>query len=259
VTSAFYLPTGEPGRYQATEHTGGPWDPALQHGGPPSALLARAAEAEPGRWPFTVVRMAVEILGPVPVGEVSVSSQVVRSGRSVELLEAELTAGGRVAVRARAWRIRLAELDLPDNVLVPPDTPPMPAADSAVPEGWGGGFVHSMDFRFATGNWATPGPATMWARFRYPLVAGEESSGLTRLMMLADCGNGVSSTLPIGSWIFINPDLTVHLSRYPKGEWLCIDAATTADHRGFGVATSVLYDASGRVANGAQSLFIDSR
>ena len=259
MSDAFFEPLGERGRYLATEHTGGPWDPRLQHGGPPSALLARAAEQTPQSWPSTVVRMAVEILGPTPVGEVSVSATVARSGRSVELIEAELSAGGRVAVKARAWRIRQAELDIPANVLVPADCPPLPAEGAAVPDGWGGGFVHSMDFRFVTGNWATPGPATMWARFRYPLVAGEPSTGLQRLMMLADCGNGVSSSLPIGAWIFINPDLTVHLARYPSGEWLCIDAQTSADPGGFGLATSMLYDASGRVANGAQSLFVEPR
>jgi hypothetical protein len=94
---------------------------------------------------------------------------------------------------------------------------------------------------------------------RMPLIAGEEPTGLQRLMVLADCGNGVSASLPIGQWLFINPDLTVHLCRYPTGEWLCIDAATTADERGFGVATSTLYDERGRVAHGAQSLFIAPR
>jgi hypothetical protein len=259
VTSAFYLPAGDDDTFVATEHTGGPWDATLQHGGPPSALLARAAERETASWPFTVVRMAVEILGPVPVGEVSVASHVARSGRSVELIEAELSAGGRVAVSARAWRVRLADLELPATVAVPRDTPPLPDEDSPPPAGWPGGFINSMDCRFTTGGWNDPGPATMWGRLRVRLVEGEQASGLQRLMTLADCGNGVSSSLPITEWMFINPDLTVHLSRYPNGEWLCIDAATTADRRGFGVATSTLYDEDGQVAHGAQSLFVDHR
>ena len=254
-----YLPTDDDDRFIATEHTGGPWDAALQHGGPPSALLARAAEGQTASWPSTVVRMAVEILGPVPVGEVTVASQIARSGRSVELIEAELSAGGRVAIRARAWRIRRGDLDLPAAVAVPTDTPPMPDEDSPYPEGWPGGFLHAMQMRFPKGSWTEPGPATAWGRMRIPLVAGEEPSGLQRLMVLADCGNGVSNALPIDDWLFINPDLTVHLSRYPEGEWLCLDAATTADSRGFGVATSTLYDLHGRVGYGAQSLFIGPR
>jgi hypothetical protein len=259
VSTAFYLPTDDDDRYVATEHTGGPWDAALQHGGPPSALLARAAEQATASWPGTVVRMAVEILGPVPVGEVRIASHIARPGRSVELVEAELTAAGRVAVRARAWRVRRAELDLPAAVAVPSDTPPMPDVATTYPDGWPGGFLRAMELRFARGSWVEPGPATAWARMQMPLVDGEEPTGLQRLMVLADCGNGVSNALPITEWLFINPDLTVHLSRYPQGEWMCIDAATTADPSGFGVATSTLFDRSGRVGHGAQSLFIDRR
>jgi hypothetical protein len=113
--------------------------------------------------------------------------------------------------------------------------------------------------RFPPGSWNEPGPATAWGRLRVPLVAGEEPSGLQRLMVLADCGNGVSNSLPIEDWLFINPDLTVHLGRYPRGEWLCLDATTTADAHGFGVATSTLYDQAGAVGYGAQSLFIGHR
>jgi hypothetical protein len=259
VADAFYLPTEAPDRFVATESTGGPWDANLQHGGPPSALLARAAEQIEPAWPSTVVRMAVEILGPVPVGEVDVSSHVARTGRSVQLIEAELSAAGRVAVRARAWRIRRTELDLPDGVAAPTQVPAMPAQDSPYPDLWPGGFMHAMQMRFTVGSWLEPGPATAWGRMRVPLVAGEEPTGLQRLMVLADCGNGVSSSLPISDWLFINPDLTVHLDRYPAGEWLCIEAATTADPQGFGLAASTLYDATGRVARGAQSLFVDRR
>jgi hypothetical protein len=259
VTDAFYLPINDDGGYLATEHTTGPWDPGLQHGGPPSALLARAAEREPERWPATVVRMVVEILGPVPVGEVTVASHVARSGRSVELIEAELSAGGRVAARARAWRVRVAELDLPPEALGTSEAPPFPAEDNEPPTGWRSGFLRAVHWRYAAGDWNVPGPATMWGRLRVQLVDGEQPSGLARLMTLADCGNGVSSALPLGKWIFINPDLTVHLSRYPAGEWLCLDATTTVDPHGFGLAVSTLYDAGGPVGHGAQSLFVEQR
>ncbi len=259
MTDAFYVPAADDDTFLATEHTGGPWDPAMQHGGPPSALLARAIEQVPADRPATVVRMAVEILGPVPVGEVRVHSRLARPGRSVELLEAELTAGGRAAVKARAWRVRVAWLDLPADVEVPTGAPPMPDHDTEYAGDWPGGFLRAMQLRFSEGSWTELGPATTWGRQRVPLVDGEQPSGLQRLMVLADCGNGISSALPIADWVFINPDLTVHLCRYPVGEWLCLQAATTADPSGFGVATSTLYDASGRVGHGAQSLFIDKR
>jgi hypothetical protein len=259
VADAFYLPH-DAGRFTATPLTAGPWDGALQHGGPPSALLARAVEATPADRPSTVVRMSVDLLGPVPVGPVEVSSRVLRPGRSVELVEAELHAAGRVAARALAWRIREVALEPPAAAVAVRDAPPFPDTDGDAVPNWAGGFISSLQTRFVSGGWNLPGPATMWARMRVPLVDGEAASGLQRLMVLADCGNGISSALPISDWIFINPDLTVHLTRVPAGDWLCLQAETRIEPaRGFGLASSRLYDRTGQIATGAQSLLVSAR
>jgi hypothetical protein len=259
VPDAFYLPL-DAGRFTATALTAGPWDSELQHGGPPSALLARAVEQTPADRPSTVVRMSVDLLGPVPVGPVEVSSRVLRPGRSVELVEAELSAAGRVAARALAWRIRELPLELPDAAAGIRQPPPFIETDSDAGPGWTGGFISSLQTRFVEGGWNAPGPATMWARMRVPLVDAEQPSGLQRLMVLADCGNGISSALPISDWMFINPDLSVHLTRLPDGDWLCLQAETRIDPaRGFGLAASRLYDRTGQIATGAQSLLVTAR
>lgn len=261
VTEAFFTPLGGD-RYTSTEHTSGPWDPAYQHGGPPAALLARAIEHQPAPWPEAVVlRMSVDILGPVPVAEVAVTSRVIRPGRSVELVEAELTAGGRAAVRAQAWRARTADLDLPelppahDDPNIDP-VPPLPTEATELPAGWTGGYLHALEWRLAAGAWGERGPATMWGRMRYPLLPDEAPTGLQRTMVIADSGNGVSNVLPLGSWLFINPDLTVHFAAEPAGEWICIDARTRVQPRGFGLASSRLFDQTKLVARGAQSLYV---
>ena len=44
VPRALYVPTDD--GFEATALTIGPWDPRLQHAGPPAALLAREAELE---------------------------------------------------------------------------------------------------------------------------------------------------------------------------------------------------------------------
>ena len=106
----FYEPLGD-NRYRATEHTVGPWDPGSQHGGPPAALLAQAIEVTSPSWAATVARMSVEILSLIPVSDMLVRSRVLRPGRSVELVEAELDALGRTVMRAQAWRIRRADCD----------------------------------------------------------------------------------------------------------------------------------------------------
>jgi hypothetical protein len=230
----------------------------LQHGGPPSALLARAIETEPAPWPAVVIRMSVDILGPVPVDEVTLRTEVLRSGRSVELVQAELAAHGRVAVRATAWRVRETPHVLPDRPEPVHDVPPFPDADAPAPP-WPGGYLRAMQWRIAAGAWNQPGPATVWARMRLPLVADEQATGLQRVMVLADSGNGVSNVLPQQDWLFINPDLTVHLAAEPEGEWICLDAATTVDTHGFGLAASRLFDRQRLVGRGAQALFVGPR
>ena len=92
MDTSFYVPLdGRDGeRWRATVHTTGPWDPAAQHGGPPSALLARAVERVAPRDDMVLARTTVEILGAVPFSEVEVRSRVARTGRSVEMLEAVL-------------------------------------------------------------------------------------------------------------------------------------------------------------------------
>jgi hypothetical protein len=261
--AAFYVPLGD-NRFASTVHTGGPWDPMLQHAGPPSALLTRAIEQQPAPWPATVTRVTVDLLGPVPVAELDLSVEVLRSGRSVELVQAELASGGRVAARATAWRVRRADLQLPDLPAdhddVPGDEiPPMPDVETPLPIGWGGGYLAAMEWRQARGNWGPPGAAAVWGRMRFPLVPGEEPTGLQRVMAIADSGNGVSYVLPFETWFFINPDLTVHLAAEPTGEWICLDARTRVDAAGFGLAASRLFDQNRLVARGAQTLYIGPR
>jgi hypothetical protein len=94
---------------------------------------------------------------------------------------------------------------------------------------------------------------------RYPLVPDEEPSPLQRVLAVADSGSGLSGVLDARRWLFINPELTVHLHREAAGEWICLDARTTISAGGSGVATSTLSDVHGPVAFGAQSLLIKAR
>src|SRR5262245_37866159 len=254
---SFFEPLGG-GRYRSTGHTIGPWEPGSQHGGPPAALLGRAIEAESPSWPAAVVRVTVEILTAVPVAELTVRSRVLRPGRSVELVEAALRADDRPVMRAQAWRIRESKLDLPPHPVVEEAVPPFPAEEVPWP-GRSGGYLSAMEWRPAGGAPGEPGPATIWGRMRYPLVPDEEPTGLQRLLILADSGNGVSTVLPWTDWLFINPELTVHVAAVPEGEWICLDAQTRVDPRGFGLAVSCLFDRERLVGRGAQSLYIGRR
>jgi hypothetical protein len=68
----------------------GPWDPNAQHGGAPSAILARAIERHDPEPPMQVARLTIELLRPVPLGPLSVRTRTVRPGKRVQLVEAGL-------------------------------------------------------------------------------------------------------------------------------------------------------------------------
>ncbi len=261
MPDSFYVPDG--GRYLATELTRGPWDPGAQHAGPPAALLGRELERLPDAGEFQIGRVTCEILRSVPIGPVTVSARVVRPGRRVQLLEAELRdETGEPLVRASAWRIRTAAVEIPPEALLASEPLPGPEQGSEAeffPTGQELGYHSAMEVRFVEGGFLEPGPATVWLRMRQPLLAGEEPSPLQRGLVTADVGNGVSAALDYHRYLFINVDLTVHLERMPAGEWVCVDAVTLPQPNGVGTAESVLSDRRGRIGRALQTLLISER
>lgn len=257
---AFYELDGE--RYAATELTRGPWDPGAQHAGPPAALLGREIERLPDAAEFQVGRITFEILRSVPIATVAVSARIVRPGRRVQLVEAELSVGEEVLMRARAWRIRVTPLELPPEAIAPAPAPAGPDQGAEVeffPTGEEHGYHTAMECRFLSGGFIESGPATVWLRMRQPLVAGEEPSPLQRTLVAADVGNGVSASLDYRRFLFINVDLTVQLERMPVGEWVCVEAVTLPQPSGIGTAESVLSDERGRIGRALQTLLIAAR
>lgn len=257
--TSFFEPVA-PDVWRATKHTTGPWDDRFQHGGPPSALLGREIERCRPRPEMLIARVTVEILGPLPVGELAVRSRVRRPGRNVELVQAVAAAGGRDCLRATAWRItRVGDVGVPDRRPAPPLLASAPQTSGPVWEGAIDGYLSAVQWRFARGGFMEPGPATAWTRLEHPIVADEEPSGLQRVLAVADSGNGLSGELDLARFHFINPELTVHLHREPVGEWICVDAQTAISAGGAGLATTVLSDQDGPVGVGAQSLLVAPR
>jgi hypothetical protein len=261
VPDAFYIPEGE--RYVATEATRGPWDPEAQHAGPPAALVGREIEHAGAIEGAHVARITLEVLRPIPIAPLTVTAGVVRAGRTVELVEAALSDGSGELIRARAWRVATGRVDLSEAVLADDPPPPGPAAAGApkpfFPTGHDAGYHAAMEVRFSSGGFLELGPATAWMRMRHPLVADETSSPLTRVLVAADSGNGISGTLDYRRHLFVNTDLTVNLVRPPAGEWVCLDAVTVPEASGVGMADTALYDETGRIGRSTQTLVIAER
>ena len=130
MESAFYEQV-DADSYVATPATIGPWSADAQHGGPPSALAARAIERHEPDPRQRLARVGVDILRPVPIGKISIKTRTVRPGRRVTLVEAVLEADGQDVMHARGWRIERpdghadwSEVRAEDGLLSHPGYPP---------------------------------------------------------------------------------------------------------------------------------------
>jgi Acyl-CoA thioesterase C-terminal domain/Acyl-CoA thioesterase N-terminal domain len=260
MTDAFYVPDGD--RFAPTAWTQGPWDREAQHAGPPAALVARTIEGLEPAGQLQVARFTFEVLRPIPLTELRIEALVVRPGRRVQFAEASLADERGEVARASVGQIRPSVESVPTAGQEPPpfdapvDSPPEPVFD---PRWECESYFTAMEWRGARGAVFEPGPAAVWMRTRIPLVAGEEPSALTRVLVVADSGNGISSVSSPLDYLFINTELTVHLFRLPCGEWVCLDAVSRIDPSGVGVAESTLWDEIGRIRRANQTLLVAPR
>jgi Thioesterase-like superfamily len=259
VHSAFFEPAG-PDTFVATASTIGPWDPAAQHGGPPSALAARVMEAWEPAPHQRLASVTVDILRPVPVGKLTARTRTVRPGRRVTLVETVLEASGREVLHARGWKIEIAAGPVPPTPgAVRPPVPAVPPPDAAAAMAWEG-YGTAMEWRYVSGGGLdVPGPAAAWMRPTIPLLPGEKMSPMCRALLAADSGSGLSAVLDLKSFAFVNVDLSVMLERDPAGEWLLLDAVTAIGPSGTGVARTALADQSGPVGRALQALLVAPR
>jgi hypothetical protein len=163
-----------------------------------------------------------------------------------------------VVARASAWRFPSAGTD----ARTPPvDVPAGPehGEEQRRPPSWCGGYLDAVEWRWISGAVLTPGPATVWMRPRVSLVAGEEMSPLQRLLTCADSASGASAALDPAGWLFMNTELSLHLVRPVRGDWVCVDAETTLAGTSAGLAAARLLDAEGLVGRSAQTLLVAKR
>jgi Thioesterase-like superfamily len=279
---SIFIPEGA-GRYAPTEYARGPWDPRAQHGGAPATLIAGAFERiEPGaELPFA--RLSFSFLRPIPLAPLRLSTRVVRPGRRVQELEAQLHAGDELVCRAHGLRIVPAPTQLPALALEV-------VAESEPPSLAGREQAHAVDFRpgapeltsFAasaiemrflrgrplkgrlpeTGVSAEHEPvgeAAVWMRLRRPVLPDETPTPLVCAMAAADFGNGIAAALPFDRYLFINADLHVTFDRRPEGEWIGLDARTLLHPGGIAWARSVMHDERGPFGLATQALVVAPR
>ncbi len=249
--------------YIPSDHARGPWDPDALHGGAPAALITREFERiEPGSH-LAIARLTFELLKPIRFEPLQLSTEIVRDGRRVQWLGAELRAGSELICKASALRIQAVPGGLPRNGPPAAHAIPGPDAGSVQTFALNDSTAASLATTGMEMSWlsdpSTLGPGRVWMRPRLNFLPDDPATPLMRLAAVADFGNGVSAELPFDDYFFINADLDIHLWRRPVGEWVGLDARTLLAENGIGTAESVLHDLDGPVAQAFQTLVVQPR
>ncbi len=248
--------------YIPTEAALGPWSPEALHGAAVAALLAGVFESE-GE---VVVRVFVELLGPVPREPLRIDLGRSSGGRRVQRQSAVLNAGDRPVAAASATRVRRADLVLPVEATAHPvmfDPAQMP--DLGRPNrhaarivGWPN--FDSLAMASVREPSSGPGSLKLWLRLVLPIVAGEMITGTQRAVAAADyASGGTSERLPFDHWSYMNADLTVGLSRPVRGEWIGMSCEGIVQATGTGLSIGAIHDSEGRLGQSAQSVVVEAR
>lgn len=261
MIECLYRRAGADGEYAVFESTDGTrsnWDPQIQHGSPPLALLTRAIEDLAQRTGLRVGRLTLDILGAVPVTTVRVRSWVERPGSRISLMAAEMLVerpdGTRRAVaRVTAWLLAPSDTSDAATDRFPPLIEGEP---SDVAHAWQGapGYLETVSWRGQRDQDGTA--AVAWLTPLVPLVDSEPTTALQRLAMVVDSANGIGAALDPQRFLFMNTDTAVHLHRLPEGQDFAVRARGSIGPDGIGVTTAELFDRRGFIGTSAQTLLV---
>jgi len=212
-----------------------------------------------------LARITVEMFRGVPMTPLRIETRTLRAGRRIQSIEANLFDKELQVARATGLRVRcdsamsvVATTETLDPSLGRPPSGPIPPFRPRVGFEVPPGFINAIDFvRDAT---IRPGePANVWARLRCRLVVGVEIDPILRLATLADFASGTGNDLDYTKYTAINPDLTIHVLREPRSEWIGIRGLTRRAEDGIGQSLATLYDLEGPIAHVSASLLLDRR
>lgn len=233
----------------------------MLHGGPIGGLAAWAAErlvtsevpASPE--PLQCARLTLEILAPVRVRPLTVQGHVVKPGSRAMVVDVAISDGDRLVARASTQWLRTGPGWRSDDGPAPPRPDEVADPGSSEFDYPRPGFnCDTAEMRYVEGSNEEPGPGTIWVRLTSPLVAGEELSPLVRVATVADLAAAAAWEHTPAGTAYINPDVTLQLSRYPTGPWLALAARGRRAESGLGYNDAVAFDDQGSFGRILQSL-----
>lgn len=251
---SFFVRTGAR-TFEPTAHAGGAWSDEDHHFAPLAGLLVHEMEnARRAGAPDQLARVSFDILGRLPFTGFEVTVEVVRPGRTIELVQATMTSGERPVLTARAWYLAAFDSSAGAGVEEAAIEPPHAGEERDMTATWPGGFIAQIVSRQV--STPRPGASTTWITSPNTLVAGEDSHDVAEFIARVDAANGVAPRGEPGEWAFPNVDLTVHLFRRPDPQWTGLDTTVSWGPDGVGLTSSVLHDVHGPVGRANQCLTV---
>lgn len=248
---ALYVRDGD--AFVGTVCTKGSWHANGQSGGAVLALLGHVLEDVPALVPMSLTRLTVDLVRPVPVGErLRVETEVLREGKKIQVVELTVRTSETEHVRARALRIRDADLsrrpDMPASTtdVRPAATLPPPEQLQGVDDRPGVAEFLRLGAEMRRTTEPIDGQHGLWVRLRVPVVAGEDVRATSRAVVPMDCVNLIGVPLVASAATAVNADVSAHVVRPPVGEWVALVGNTWYAHGvGHGMSVASMSDSLG--------------
>jgi hypothetical protein len=248
---AYFLRDGTD--FVPTDIARGPWG-SFMSGVFVGGILGHAIEHAVGDPDLQPARLTVDLQRPAAMTPVRISTTIVRRGRRLVLVEAEMTQGDTDTVVAKASGLFLRKGEQPPGtvwtspVAMPPfpSEPDGPLDDASMLIWTYGKNRDAASLSFDLTQWQHDGPKFVWMRHPKPLVDGEPTSLFTRAAMAGDVASSLTHFGTDGLY-FINADYTVTLSRLPDGPDIGLAALTHSSHAGVATGTAAMFDRRGLI------------
>lgn len=231
----------------------GPWGPRTLHGRVLAGLMARAIEQAQPDEAFLPARLTVDLYRMPGFTPATVTTQVVRSGRRIKVIDAEYRSDGKSMARVSSqWLRRSAN---PDGNRWATETWQVPPPGELVSED--SDWKH-WEARKIEGDFGSPGRRRLWMRELCRLVDEDPLTPWQRVALAADFVSPYANADERGI-AFINSDFTLYLHRLPETEWIGFDVVHHAADKGIALGECRLYDEIGLIGTVATCALVNPR
>ncbi|WP_280400121.1 acyl-CoA thioesterase domain-containing protein [Nocardia carnea] len=238
---AFFTREGE--QFLPTRVAISSWSPTQVSGPAICGLLARELETRSPGQEFVPARFTVDMFSPVADEPTSLRSAVVREGKRICVIDAELVQHDEVRSRATVVYLRTGEVPAGD-LWQPGRDLPVPDIPDTSESG-----AHPL-FKIGDGAWTREFAAgqnaerkAIWQNM-LPVVAGDPVTPFQRAAMAGDAASFMTNWGSAGIG-YINSDVTLALARLPIGPGIGVLAQDQVGAAGISVGTVALYDRTG--------------